>query len=308
MRGGCAMDKINVLWMNNGDESLLSFTKGANQYNISITTCNNMKECRKRLSDYNLEDWDAIMLNAAPKREEGEKPQSENLSLAYIQIAQKSHAPIFVVTTKKLVSIWDKREARRLSGGRFYELEESSTQLYEDIIAEIENNEDYRIRQEYEKVIEFYVATEGGSTDILLVNLLKKLNKDDLFKDSLVPANVRLILDKVMTFLTNIGILRDTPFTGSNLRECSIELGKKGWVVPYHVQRCFHICVDIANNGNHQIPEESEDSYRKRKGNPLFVQEQIKNCKAPYLNKALIYNLLNILYWCASLNDKTFRL
>ena len=302
MRGGTVMDKIKVLWMNNGDKSLLTFIKSTNLNNLSITTCNNMKECRNRLSGYTHENWDAIILNAEPKMEE-ETPKSQNLSSAFLQIVKISDTPIFVVTGKRQVSKWDKREAIRLSGGRFYELQKASAQLYEDIIAEIENTEEYRIRKEYGRVIDFYVGIEEGNTDVLPINLLKNLYKDDLYKNPLIPANVRLILDKVMTFLTNTGILHDTPFIGSNLRECSIELGKKGRVVPYHVQRCFHSCVDIANNGNHQIPEESEDNYRKRIGNPLFVQKQITNCKAPYLNMALIYDLLNILYWCASLDN-----
>ena len=47
MRGGTVMDKIKVLWMNNGDESLLTFIKSTNLNNLSITTCNNMN-CNKK--------------------------------------------------------------------------------------------------------------------------------------------------------------------------------------------------------------------------------------------------------------------
>lgn len=297
------MDKIRVLWMNNGKEDLLTFARKTDLCNLDITTCNNMKECRSRLSNYNHENWDAILLNSEP-RLESETPQSQNLSTAFLQVVKNTDAPIFVVTVNENVNKWDKREAIRLSGGRFYELQKSSSQLYEDIKTEIESNEDYRIRKDFDKIIDFYISIDEDKSDILIVNLLKNLHKNDLYKNPLIPANVRLILDKVMTFLTNIGILKENSFTGSNLRECSIELGKKSKVVPYHVQRCFHSCVDIANNGNHQIPEESEDNYRKRSGNPLYVQKQITNCKAPYLNKALVFDLLNILYWCATLNEK----
>ena len=297
------MDKIKVLWMNNGEESLLTFAQNTDLCNLDITTCNNMKECRSRLSNYNHENWDAILLNSEP-RLEAETPLSQNLSTAFWQVVKNTDAPIFVVTVNENVNKWDKREAIRLSGGRFYELLKSSSQLYEDIKTEIESNEDYCIRKDFDKIIDFYISIDEDKSDILIVNLLKNLHKDDLYKNPLIPANVRLILDKVMTFLSNIGVLKENSFTGSNLRECSIELGKKSRVVPYHVQRCFHSCVDIANNGNHQIPEESEDTYRKRSGNPLYVQKQITNCKAPYLNKALVFDLLNILYWCATLNEK----
>ena len=134
------------------------------------------------------------------------------------------------------------------------------------------------------------------------MKLLKGLHTNEFNKDPLVPANVLLVLDKVMTYLTNEGILQETKFNGSNLSECSTELGRKSNIVPCHVQRCFHSCVVIANNGNHQIPEETEKSYKNRIGNPLFVHRQITSCQAPYLNKALVYDLLNILYWCATIN------
>jgi hypothetical protein len=120
-------------------------------------------------------------------------------------------------------------------------------------------------------------------------------------------------LDKITLFLNNEGIL-PVKFTGANLGACSKWLGdEKGVIgnakdiVPIHVQRCFHSCVTIANNGDHQIPKESAKEYEARISNPLYVQKQIGE-NAPYLNKALIYDLLNIIYWCASLDEKTFEL
>jgi hypothetical protein len=298
------MDKIKVLWMNNGDEDLLIFAESANSYNLSIITCNNMQECKNKLSDYSNRNWDAVILNAEPRLMEGDIPQSKSLSTAYLQIVRLSpYIPIFIASANAKLNIWDKREARNLSQGRFYDLQKSSNQLFEDIKAEIESNEDYKIRKRYETIFRFYASIEGAGNDILLLKLLKSFQNDDFYKDPLVPSNVRLILDNVMSWLTNAGVLKETPFTGSNLRECSIELGKKGKVVPYHVQRCFHSCVDIANNGNHKIPEESVFDYGKRTDNPLYVQKQITNGVAPYLNKTLVYDLLNILYWCATLKN-----
>lgn len=283
--------------MNNGDESLLTFVTNSSLRNLSIVCCNTTTECKNKLRQGY---WDAVLLNAEPKRLEHEIPQIRNLRDAYVDIIKCDNTvPIFVVTANKAIDDFNKQLAQVWAGGRFYELPDSSSQLYEDIKAEVENNEDYRIHKEFEVVCDFYSQIDGS--DKLLIELLKGLKDENLDKEQLIPANVRLILDKVMTFLTNIGILHDNPFSGSNLRECSIELGKKGNVVPYHVQRFFHSCVDISNNGNHQIPEGNNVSNKKRTGNPLFVQKQITNCEAPYLNKALIYDLLNILYWCATL-------
>ena len=295
------MDKIKVLWMNNGDESLWAFVTNSNLRHFDITTCRNMKECRNRLSSYNHEEWDAIMLNAEPKMDE-EIPTFQNLSKAFVQVVKATEAPVFIVTTSERLNEWYRSEAKNLSDGRFYELQKSSSQLYEVIKAEIENNEDFQLRKKYEIIYDFYISIEDSKSDALLMKLLKGLHNKDFYKDPLVPANVRLILDKVMTYLTNIGLLQKAKFNGSNLNKCSTELGERGDIVPCHVQRCFHSCVVIANNGNHEIPtEETEKRYWNRISNPLFVHKQITNCQAPYLNKSLVYDLLNILYWCASI-------
>jgi hypothetical protein len=293
------MDKIKVLWMNNGDESLWSFVTNSNLQKLNIVVCNTTKECKNKL---HKDNWDAIILNAEPKRMETEIPQIKNLRDVYIDLLKVCNSPIFVVTANESIKRIDKGLARNLSGNRFYELQKSSSQLYEDIKEEVQSNEDFQIRKKYEEIYDFYLSIEDSKSDSLLMKLLKGLYTNDFDKDPLVPANVRLVLDKVMTYLTNEGILQEAKFNGSNLSECSTELGRKSNIVPCHVQRCFHSCVVIANNGNHQIPEETEKSYKNRIGNPLFVHRQITSCQAPYLNKALVYDLLNILYWCATIN------
>lgn len=284
--------------MNNGDESLWAFVTNSNLQNLNIVVCNTTKECKNKL---NKDNWDAIILNAEPKRMETEIPQIKNLRDVYIDLLKVCNSPIFVVTANESIDRINKEVARNLSGNRFYELQKSSSQLYEDIKEEVENNEDFQIRKKYEEIYDFYLSIEDSKSDSLLMTLLKRFHTNEFNKDPLVPANVRLILDKVMTYLTNIGILQETKFNGSNLSDCSTELGRKNNIVPCHVQRCFHSCVVIANNGNHQIPKETEESYIKRISNPLFVHKQITSCQAPYLNKALVYDLLNILYWCSTL-------
>ena len=62
------MDKIKVLWMNNGDESLLDYIGDTSHYNISITACDDVAECKELLEE-KANEWDAIMLNADFVRE-----------------------------------------------------------------------------------------------------------------------------------------------------------------------------------------------------------------------------------------------
>ncbi len=296
------MNKIKVLWMNNGDNRLLSFISDNILRDFDIVTCRNIDECERRIV-YSSENWDAIMLNASPRVDE-EIPKVDNVFNAHLQIKKATNAPVFIVSTGGTISIWDEYAIQKIAGNKFYKLEKSSLQLFEDIKSEVELSEDYQIRKENKEVFEFYSSIDESKSDALLLRLLKNLRTNDFYKDPLIPANVRLILDKIMDYLSKIGILKENKFNGSNLNKCSLELGRMNEVVPCHVQRCIHSCVVIANNGNHQIPEESKQSYEYRINNPLFVQRQIKSCQAPYLNKALVYDLLNILIWCATFKDK----
>lgn len=301
------MDKIKVLWMNNGEESYKAFITKSSLNNFNIATCSTSTECTKKIK---RENWDAILLDAKPKRTEWEVPQSNNLCEVYLDIMKAcNHSiPVFIVAIDFLTDKLHREIARKISGDRFYELQTSFSQLYEDIKTEVENNENYVLRKKYGKIYDFYMSI--NDSEELLMKLLRGLEDGKLYKDPCIPGVVRLILDDIMIYLNNENIL-PIKFTGSNLGECSIWLGdKKGDakdIVPIHVQRCFHSCVEIANNGDHKIPKETDDDYKKRVSNPLYVQRQISDCKAPYLNKALIYDLLNILYWCATFTETEYE-
>ena len=295
------MDKIKVLWMNNGDEGFLSFIEGTPLNNFLITTCCNMKECRLRLANHNQEAWEVVIINAEPRMDNVSEPKVGNLRNAYFQIYDKYGPPVYIVSNNKEMNYIDRQVATALSGNRFYMLQETTQQLYDEIVKVVGDNEEAIIKREYETVYNFYVSISDTHSDELLMNLLKRLKNEKVYKDPTIPGIVRLILDTIMIYLNNIGFLPIT-FEGSNLGECSKWLGKAKEMVPLHVQRCFHSCVEISNNGDHQIPKETKTAYEKRISNPMYVQKQISDCKAIYLNKALIYDLLNILYWCATLN------
>ena len=295
------MDKIKVLWMNNGDESQITFFESTPLKNLLITTCCNMKECRKRLANHNQEVWEAVILDVTPRMDNISKDESPSLRDAYFQIYDQSGPPIFVVSNNMEINPIERKIATTLSGKRFYMLQESAQKLYDDIVKAVGENEEAIIRREHKIVYDFYVNINGSGE--LLMKLLKGLRNEKLYKDQSIPGTVRLILDSIMIYLNNIRIL-PIKFEGSNLTSCSIWLGnEKGEakdIVPLHVQRSFHSCVSISNNGDHQIPTEPKDKYKERISNPLYVQKQLSDCKALYLNKALIYDLLNILYWCAT--------
>ena len=295
------MGNIKVLWMNNGDKRLEVYIEKAHLEGLDITPCANMTECRGQLANHNHKKWEAVILNACPKMTDFEIPTETNLHSAYIQLV-KDCDNIFVVKCYEDLNPVEELKAKSIAGpDGYFDIQTSSGQLFDEITIAASKSEDYRLRTEYETIYDFYMSI--NDSDELLIKLLKGLENDILYKDPSIPGIVRLILDGIMIYLNNENIL-PIKFVGSNLAKCSTWLGDKYGVakdiVPIHVQRCFHSCVEIANNGDHQIPKESEYDYEKRISNPLYVQKQISDCKAPYLNKALIYDLLNILYWCAT--------
>ena len=68
---------------------------------------------------------------------------------------------------------------------------------------------------------------------------------------------------------------------GSNLNACSIMLCQPYMetIIPVYIQRSIHTCVAITNPGSHRTKTDSD----------------VKDGRAPYLIRSLIYNMLDIL-------------
>ena len=62
-------------------------------------------------------------------------------------------------------------------------------------------------------------------------------------------------------------------------------------IIPIYIQRAIHTCVAVTNPGSHRTKTDSD----------------VKDGKAPYLIRSLIYNMLDILYWCKNLPPKDFK-
>ena len=77
------------------------------------------------------------------------------------------------------------------------------------------------------------------------------------------------------------------------MAECSRILGQRYMeeIIPVYIQRAIHSCVEITNPGSHRSETDSD----------------VRDNKAPYLVRSLIYNMLDILYWCRLLPPKDFR-
>ena len=124
-----------------------------------------------------------------------------------------------------------------------------------------------------------------------LLSILLVLEKGET-RNADVFNPIRKILDWVMEYSNSIGLL-DIPFDGSNLGECSVWLGSEAFsdkLVPTYIQRSFHSCVVISNNGSHK----------------QVTDKLVSEGNAPYLVRSTIFELLNILEWIQNLPNTDY--
>ena len=293
------MEMINVLWVNNGKDELLSFLSDANEHGIEIRTCNSMKECRAHLTKKSAEHWDAVMLNYNVKREDNKSEtnnecvhpnnrrrrlhikdeladfvyaikQLEDLKIAYYVVCDET------LDEEQEEQIKDYLQIFRAENDEIYCLSKSSLTLIEDIVRYVNNSPEYCVRKKYSDVHEFCNHPK-------LMEILIKYESGEVRRDDSIPNSCRDILE----WLEKTELFKDY---GLKYKDISTEIGKK-LNVPPHVKRSFHFCVEVSNEGSHGLQTNK------------WIQDG-----APYLNASLILNLLNVLHWCSTLDKNTFEL
>ncbi len=275
--------KLNVLWVD--DEPSEEFKNEAYENGLDITSATCVDEGIKLLRNKS-DIWDAIILDANCKLtdNEQEQPSLKALKEAVNQLVHmRIEVPWFVYTGGDYDGV-DHLEymikERSYDDRLFYEKPKQRYDLFENIKKAVENSQVYHIRQKYVSVCNFY-----KSHDLVKLLLEYEYECEGFETDSSVPNRVRRIVEWVMRYFEKIGLL-STPFTGSNIAACSKAIGELKDLVPIHVGRSLHFCVDICNDGSHDME----------------VSANIVGGDAPYLNKSLVLNLLNILYWGPSLS------
>ena len=295
------MDKIKVLWMNNGDEGQQLLIEKGRAYHLFITASQCMTDCYHKLDDVNTK-WDAVVLNAEVKTI---SPNSAPSAIELIKAASnvsKKKLPWFVVTSKVI-----ENPAMVINvlpeGERYYNIKDEYDILFDAIRTKVSNNPRNVVRKKYDEVYRFCPIIE---------DLLVKLEYADIQADVTILNECRKILEwiKNNTLLSDMYISADIikelvkhykknnkrfPYTETygklSLNDFSYAIGRSS-NVPVFVQRCLYSCVSTANSGSHNTD----------------VDNTIRNSNAPYVTKTLIYDLLNILHWCALLDEKTFEL
>lgn len=272
--------RLNVLWVD--DMPTEDFMNEAYEHGIEITPATSLNKGLCLLKDKSMV-WDAIILDANSKLtdDEQEQPSLKALKEAINQLVHmRTEIPWFVYTGGDYEGVEHLEymiKERSYDDRLFYEKPKQRYELFENIKKAVDNSHAYLVRQKYAPVCNFYKEYD-------LVDLLMEYNSDDFDTDTSVPNRVRQIIEWVMRYLEDKGLL-PIPFTGSNIAKCSVILGDIHQLVPIQVARSMHFCVDICNDGSHDME----------------VSANIVSGDAPYLNKSLVLNLLNILHWCPSI-------
>lgn len=308
MKGGYVMENIKVLWMNNGDESLLHFIEDGKSHGLDIFTCRNITECFIKLNS-NIASWEAIIINADCRIRE-EKPKIGNLSNAIKRLRTNYRdIPRFVaVNDEKLTYNVRTRLKDILEEEEEYGLlQPSASSLFESIRTKVDNTPEAIVRKRHSKVLRFLPEARDK-----LVRLLIKLESHDITCDSDIPNVCRKILEKLQkselfnnVYISN-GIyegLKNKHKNDGDYKFATDVYNKLSPTdfsyafglaqnVPLHVKRSIFACTSIVNPGSHDSKTD------------ILIEQG----KAPYATRALIYELLNVLYWCEGLDKETFEL
>ena len=300
MKGGRVMESIKVLWMNNGDDSLSHFIDDAKDYDIDIDVCRSMKECYGKLNA-NIDKWNAIIVNA-DCRLDFEKPKISNLPTAIKELRKKcGDIPRFVALDKEKPNFNDKTRLEVLDSGEneeYYLLQPSAASLFEAIKNKVFNNPEAVVKRKYAILCGFCSSPHlvpllqvlEGNRQIMPATavpnecrkLLEWTQKNSLFTGRKLPVSIKDHL--------NWPVRKDNGKTCETYDELTLNNFSKAinrtTYIPEYVKRSFHHCCEITQDGSHH--NEIDD---------LLSRE-----KVPYVNKSLIYNLLNILHWCAMQN------
>lgn len=274
--------KYHVIWIDDKYKECDGFITNAAMDDIGVVPFEYGKDGIRALKG-NLEYWDGVVLDVKCYYEEGDLDIADNFykvkdELVEIKNRFRPSLPYFVYSAQPDI-LSDRMFKASLNGKRLYSKGEDDDKLISDIIFEANQLLENQIRQKYLSDIP-YTELHKELTEILSFVERNIIDVPDPIE------KCRLTLNWVMDYCHSHGLI---PFehNGSNLGECSSFLGKKEMTtyVPLHIQRSFHSCVEVSNNGSHR--EE--------------VFNLVRYGKAPFLVRSTVFELLNILQWCTTI-------
>jgi hypothetical protein len=283
------MSKYKILWIDDKWKDMDSFKDLCElpKNDIEVVSCTNAEEGME-IFEAHLEEWSGVILDAKVfkgKGDEVDRLAGLTYSLDRInELKHKRNVPYYIFTgqpdTASGTTFADQYE------GKYYEKDKDENKLIADIKRNADELKDTQIIHKPQAV--FDVWPESRSE---LLRLFKVMEAED-WKDNSFFVVIRKVLSDVMSRLYKCGYC-SVEHDGSNLGDCSRALGLPNMsdIIPVYIQRSLHTCVEVTNPGCHRTECDSA----------------VKEGRAPYLIRSLVFDLLNILYWCKDLPPEIDR-
>lgn len=283
------MSKYKILWIDDKWDELDSFKDVCElpKHGMEIIPCKYSVDGMRIFEQY-LEEWSGVILDAKVLMDkESQLDQLKGLTYSIKKIHELAHirkVPYYIFTGQPDTASGTAFAEEHYD--HYYEKDHDEDRLIEDIKRNANELAENHIIHKYQTVFDTWPESRHD-----LLRILKVLENEDWTNNS-VLNDIRKILSDIFNRCYERGFCT-IEHDGSNVAACSKMMGQRYMesIVPVYVQRALHFCVDVTNPGSHRTKTDSD----------------VAEGKAPYLIRSLIYEMLNILYWCKNLPSKENR-
>ena len=294
-----------VLWIDDDEESECFREEAKLLYEIELEQALCYKDGIDRLKDH-IAEYDAVILDVYCKTESGDARNynsfRDNLKIIDgLCNKEKYFVPWFVYTggpsgmEKGYEYIKDliKSCQRKWDDRNYYQKPKERGELFDRIKIEADKRLDTQIRQKYSSVfiIDDFIEEENDRIGNILLGVIRSI-EEDKYNDDSVLRDVSTIYERIRSMLVKIGFLPEELNNGISISNSAAFLGsgqvRDKKLVPQYIQQNIYTCVYVGSEGGHNLPAKND----------------VKNGRAIYLVKSVVYSLLSFLYWLSN-EDKS---
>lgn len=305
------MRTYKVLWIDDEWEKMLDFKEEwSTLYHIELDAFATGKEGIDHLKEH-LYDYDAVLLDAKVPWEKSTRATLAGLRESKKYLDSVKSIPYFISTGQPDLM---KSEDFREGFGEFYTKDVDDEKLRKDMVACMQNGEDYKIRNVfYPEVFDAidYLKMNPDSKNILL-SIFKAMHFRDEhpeFEAKLWYNQLRQLIEYLFRACHSYGIIPDSFIEGAhgvNLCQCFRYVSGKeaallGYrygfegdrIVPTYIENMLEQVLELGNEHSHTesyCVEMSEDQDRK-------VTEYLKAANSRYIIFSFAHQMSEVIIW-----------